>query len=107
MFLCLSAIRLCLLMKTMEDPDHVGTQIPRPSSLHPSTCTPPHTSAPPDPVSLCLTLTYGTRALYLATTCEGHFNWEDIRERSSSDNQVYETIWSLNEEETAYMVDAS
>lgn len=74
--------------------------------VHPNTCVHPCTSATSEPVS-CLTLTCGTQALYLATTCGRLLNWEYIHERSGSGNHVYETIWSLNKEETAYTEDVS
>lgn len=68
--------------------------------LHPTTCTPPCTSAQSDPVSFCLTLTCGTqRALYLAVTCGWHLHRKHIRKSNSPDNQLYESIWSLKEEE--------
>lgn len=74
------------------------------SFLHPNTCT-PRTSASPEPVSFCLTLTRGS--LCLPTPCGQLFNWKHFHERSSSDNQLYKSIWSLKQEETAYMADAS
>ena len=67
--------------------------------LYPNTCTPLHTSA--WPVSFGLTL-----ALYLATTCGQFQNTRHIHECGSSNNQLYETIWSLKEEEIVDMVDA-
>lgn len=72
--------------------------------LHQTTCTPPRTSAWSEPVSFCLTLTCGTQwALYLAATCGRHLNRKHIHESDSSDDQLYESIWSLQEEETGWM----
>ena len=103
MSLCPGVIRFCLPLKTIGYSGHMGTQILPPSKhLHPSLhiCN----------IWACLTLSHanrGTQGLYLATTCGRLCNWEHIHEGSSSENQLYETIWSLEEEETAYIADVS
>lgn len=102
---CLCAlVSFSLPLKAIEDSGHMGTQVPPPSKHL-------HSSSHICNVRARLLLSHAN--LWHAEPLPGNHmwgricNWEHIHEGSSSDNKLYETIWSLNKEETAYVPDVS